>query len=369
MNHVNKIFKELHKIPEIGFDLFETSRVVQRELSTLNIPYEIFAKTGIVATLDTGSDKTVLLRADMDALPIVENSGLEYSSTGANMHACGHDAHTAMLLASARDLTTRKHELSCNIIFLFQPAEERLGGAKAMIDDGALDSVLGKFKKIDSALALHVWPEFETGAVGLKEGALTAVGAGFEITITRNGGHVADTPVSENPINKTAQIILGAKNLITSTRRINITDVNFGTGKSNVVSTKCKFSGDIRALSDEELNKIFDELKTLLDEKDTLVTNLSNAYPAMFNDPKLINTLRSQIKTHAEIREIPAPYFIREDFAYYGKTLGIPSALVLIGCSKKDHIGKNVLHTPTFVCDQDTLQIGSRILTDFCLTL
>src|SRR5262245_3589360 len=187
--------RHIHMHPELGFQESETSAYIQRRLGEIGLPFRAgIATTGVLATIvgtatgPTGRGKTVLLRADIDALPIEERTGAPYDSRNQGvMHAGGHAAHTAILLGVARVLSARRHELAGTVKLVFQPCEERApGGAIKMIEEGVMQS-----PKVDAAFGLHVTPQLETGQLGYRSGPASAASDRFEITVVGKGGHAA----------------------------------------------------------------------------------------------------------------------------------------------------------------------------------
>src|SRR6516162_1395722 len=204
--------REIHAYPELGFQEHRTSALVERELTAAGIATTRLATTGVVGTIKGAqAGKTLLLRADMDALPLDERSGEPCSSTVPGvMHACGHDAHTAMLLGAAVSLATQRDRIAGTIKFVFQPAEEGPGGAKPMIDAGVLDN-----PKVDAALMIHVLPLLETGVVGWRTGPMMASADEFRLEISGRGGHAASPHLGVDTIPVAAEIV-GAVQRITS---------------------------------------------------------------------------------------------------------------------------------------------------------
>ena len=216
--NISGIRQALHKIPEPGLKEIKTAEFVAAELKAipeLEVATGI-GKTGIIALLKTGRPgKTLLIRADMDALPIAEETGLAFASTHDNMmHACGHDGNMAMALVTARILAKLKDRLSGNIKFMFQPAEEGPGGAKPMIEAGILES-----PHVDYSVACHLWPGLPTGTLGLKSGVFMAATAIFEIEIKGKGGHGAMPHLCVDALDTAGQVVNALQRVVS--RKLN----------------------------------------------------------------------------------------------------------------------------------------------------
>ena len=206
--------RDFHKNPELSFKEFRTGELIAKELRSMGLePKTKVGKTGVTADLEFGSGPMIALRADMDALPIQETSGLPYSSNNDGiMHACGHDGHMAILLGAAKVLTSKEKQFKGRVRFIFQPAEEGLGGAKYMIEDGCLNGV-------DEIYGLHLWNYQNLGEVGVKEGPVMAAADMFDIKITGIGGHGAapqgtvDSIVVASHLVQSFQTIVSRKSL------------------------------------------------------------------------------------------------------------------------------------------------------------
>ena len=190
------IRRELHKHPELMYEEVKTSALVRRELDKLGITYQSpIAKTGVLASIGNGKGPCVALRADMDALPIHEETDVPFrSEIDGKMHACGHDCHTAMLLGAAKILKSKESEINGTIKLFFQPAEEGGAGGKLMRDEGALEN-----PKVERIFGLHVWPQMPTGQIGSKKGTFLAATTFLDLTIKGVGGHAAVPHLTRDP--------------------------------------------------------------------------------------------------------------------------------------------------------------------------
>ncbi len=204
--------RDFHAHPELGFQEIRTAGIVARELKTLGLDtYTGVAGTGIIARLESArSGPVVLVRADMDALPINEETGAAYASQNTGiMHACGHDGHTAILLTVAKILVSHRDELPGTVKFMFQPAEEGMGGAEKMIEEGVLEN-----PKVDLALALHLWNEKPVGWLGIPNGPAMAGAEIFKIKIIGKGGHGAAPHLTVDPVLAAAQIVTALQGIV-----------------------------------------------------------------------------------------------------------------------------------------------------------
>ena len=224
--------RDIHQHPELAFDEHRTSNLVAERLESLGIEVQTgIGKTGVVGTLrGGGSGKIIALRADMDALPIQETSDISYKSKNDGiMHACGHDGHTSMLLGTAEALSSQTEKLYGNVKFLFQPAEEGQGGARFMIDDGALEGV-------DEVYGIHLWNYQEFGTVGVKPGPIMAAADEFEMDIHGKGGHGAAPQGTVDTVVVAAHLITALQTIVS--RNTNPIESTFATARQRTVNTK-----------------------------------------------------------------------------------------------------------------------------------
>lgn len=387
--------RELHRHPELMFQESRTAARVTEQLTALGIPYiDGLAPadpgtrgTGIAAYLtatveNPASAPTVGLRADMDALPILEATNLPYASnTPGVMHACGHDGHTAILLGAARALAQTDHRPN-NVLFCFQPAEEGGAGGEKMCADGAIDGTAlqrahGIGTKVDMMFGLHGWPELELGKVGTKTGPLLAATDEFEVTIRGKGGHAAQPERSIDPIVIAAHIVTALQTI--ASRRTEPNDavvVTVGAihaGEAhNVIPDTAILRGTIRTLLPETRTMAEREFRTITQGiaasfgADTEIF-WDAGYPVTFNDPvatdRFRRIARQVLGPEAESRliEKDKPTMGGEDFSYYGHHC--PASFFLLGL-RPDHMDTypNV-HTPRFDFNDDAIGLGIEL---FC---
>jgi amidohydrolase len=246
--------RDFHRHPELGFQEVRTAGVVARELNNLGLEVSTgVGKTGVVALMEGARPgPVVLLRFDMDALPIAEETGAEYASQNPGvMHACGHDGHTAIGLTVARLLEKRRAELQGSFKFMFQPAEEGLGGAEAMIADGLLEN-----PRPDRALSLHLWNEKPLGWIGVTPGAAMSASERFRVKITGKGGHGAAPHLTADPVLAAAQVISALQGIVArnvaplKSAVISVTSVRGGDA-FNVIPSSVELKGTIRSYDPE----------------------------------------------------------------------------------------------------------------------
>jgi amidohydrolase len=285
--------RRLHRRPEIGLELPETQRAVLAALDGL--PLKITTGTAVssvVGVLDGGRPgRTVLLRGDMDALPMPEDTGLDFASEvpGA-MHACGHDTHVAMLVGAARLLAERRGELAGRVVFMFQPGEEGWGGARLMLDEGLLDAAGAA---VDSAHALHTTTHYATGVVAIRRGPAMASSDTLRIVVHGRGGHASNPSEALDPIPAACAIVPAIQTMVT--RRVSVFDpavvtiarISAGT-TDNVIPETAEMLGTMRALSEENRERVKEQLHQLVPaiaaaHGTTAELTIEEGYPVTFN--------------------------------------------------------------------------------------
>ncbi|MCX7714200.1 MAG: amidohydrolase [Clostridia bacterium] len=362
--------RSLHEIPETAFCENKTSQFIQNKLSELGIPYHVIAKTGVVGLIKgISNEKTVLLRADIDGLPICEESGAEYKSKiDGWMHACGHDVHTACLLGAAKILNSMKDRLLGNVKLVFQPAEEGVGGALPMIEEGVMENPY-----VDSAIALHVEPMEEVGNIQIKDGAIMASPDDFELTIQGKGGHGAYPHTCVDPIVIGSMIINAYQTLVS--RHFNpmtpvvISVCSFHSGNcTNVIPDTAHLTGTARSLDKDtraELMKVLKETavdiaKSMGGECDFVFKPL---YPPTINDKAMNEIIKNAAKKLNFIKKIVCleqASMGGDDFAYFSEK--VPGVYFKLGCGNREKGIVHPIHSPKFNVDEDALPIGAAIM-------
>ena len=371
MEHVVELRREIHRFPELGFEEIRTQGVVERELAALGIEHRRIATTGVWGIVRGAKrGKTVALRADMDALPITEKSGEPFASEVAGkMHACGHDAHTAMLLAAARELQNSRDDLHGNVVLLFQPAEEGPGGAEPMIAQGALDD-----PKVDAVAMLHVDIRLPAGTVGITPGPVNASADEFHVTVEGKGGHGAYPHTAVDTIPATAAMILALQNIAArETDPLKSVVVTVGTisggYRNNVIADEVRLSGTFRAHDPEirseleaRARRILEGVATAYQVRATL--EVIYGYPPVVNDEELTRAFIAYMRDHTKITvESPAPTMGAEDFAYFAhRARGVQ---VRLGVRNESMGITHSGHSPQFRIDEAALPVGVQTLLAF----
>lgn len=363
-----KIRRRIHEHPETGFKEFKTSSLIKKLLKQIGLD-EIMpcAGTGVVGLLrGARPGKTIALRADMDALPVKEETGFSFSSKNEGvMHACGHDGHVACLIGAACILKSLKNELPGNVKFIFQPAEEGPGGALPMIKDGALKS-----PKVDAAFALHIFPGLKTGAVMLKEGVISAFADEIEITVLGKSGHAAYPSEAVDTILISAEILTGLRDIVKKFNNhpdamvITIGKIAGGT-KHNIIAGETQLFGTVRTLSaltrqkvHAEINKTVAAVTKKYGARFVIVRN--EGYPTTVNDKKTTQIAARSLKDllgNKNVIYLPEATLGGEDFAYF--SLKVPSVFIKLSAGTK---GKSPrLHNNKFYFDENILKTGAAI--------
>ena len=366
---------ELHQHPEIRFEEEWTAARIARFLDEVGIPYTTgHAKgTGIVATLEGGSGKTVALRSDMDALEIEEETGLPYASTiPGRMHACGHDGHMANLCGAVKTLWEHRDAVNGRVKFVFQPAEENGAGGKYMVEEGILDDV-------DAAFGLHGWPTLATGKVGVKAGEAMASADFFRITIRGAGTHAADPGSGVDPVVAAGHILTALQNIVS--REINpwdpavITVATIRAGHiTNVIPETATMEGTFRALSHRVRNQIFEAIPRIADHTasahraDAVTEFTGEPYPVLFNDPTMSELAKEVIVEsfgRDMLDEPRHPTMGAEDFAFFLEK--VPGAYVWLGVNSKEGERHPPLHSPLFDFNDEALPHGIEVMCRLAL--
>lgn len=365
-DEIVELRKTLHKYPEIGFDLHKTSQIVKNFLNNCGIEVQSgYAKTGVVGILKGGKEGPVIgLRADMDALPIKECTGVDFASQHEQaMHACGHDMHMAMLLGAAKILSKYKDHIAGTIKFIFQPAEEMLAGAKYMIQDGALTN-----PNVDYIYGFHVWPDLPIGKIGFKSGPLMASMDTFEVALTGQAGHGAAPHQGIDAIVGSANIIASLQSVIS--REIDPVDsavITIGKLEAgnafNIIPEKAVFKGTVRTLSDKTRKGIQKKfLRIIYGMSSALRLEADITYN--FGYPVTNNT--KQYVLHAQqlaealfgsdaVEILEKPSMASEDFAFYLEH--VPGAFLFLGVGD-DEGGSYKLHHEKFLPNAEAMKFG-----------
>lgn len=373
-SHLVAIRRDIHAHPELGFDTIRTANLVTQQLLALGLqPKTGVGRTGVMVDIHGAEPgKIVLLRADMDALPIQEQTGLPFSSTyPGKMHACGHDIHTATLLGVAAILPHYRQQLKGTVRLIFQPAEETPdSGAEAMIADGAAEG-------IDWAITLHNKPELAAGEIALTRGASTASSDEFDVTVHGVSTHAARPHMGSDPIIATVHLISQLQTIISRERDpahsavLTIGHIQGGT-THNIIPDSCLFQGTIRTKSPQVRADMEASFKRMcegvaLAQNVRIEVNYQRGVPPLMNDDTLIDTLET-ILSHQFDKPIiakPSASFGAEDFSLF--TERVPGCQIHIGSAtpgRDDH-----LHNSDYQPDERSIAAGTQALTRLAIDL
>lgn len=380
-----RIRHDLHAHPELAYQEKRTAGVVAGELARLGIEHVagLAGGTGVVAylppTQSTGERKGAIgLRADMDALPILEMTGKPYASkTSGIMHACGHDGHTANLLGVARVLKDVPRPRG--VVLVFQPAEEGGAGGKRMCEDGALDaSRVGKGDPVTEMYGLHGWPQYNVGLIGSRPGPMLAATDNFVVHIRGTQAHAAYPQYSADPIVAAAQVISSLQTICSRNVApqdsivVTVATINGGTAR-NVIPASITFAGTMRTLKPETRvlgKKRFYEIAQGVAQGLACRAEIEweEGYPVTFNDPGATSRfmdIARQALGSSQVQEVPYPSLGGEDFSYYGHH--VPACFFMLGVKPKDAASYPSLHQPEYDFNDDALATGIEIMCQLAL--
>ena len=363
------IRRDLHRIPELELDLPKTSKYVKEKLTEFGIQYKEYINGNGMSAVIEGANpgKCLAIRADMDALPIKEETGLEFASEhDGNMHACGHDSHMAVALTAAKIINENKDKLNGSIKFIFQPGEEIPGGAKPMIDEGVLEN-----PKVDYIIGMHegFLSEIPHGKIGFRDNEMMASMDKFSIRINGHGGHGASPHATVDPIIISAEVLMGLQKIIS--REINPVDsalvsvckINGGFTQNiipdsvDMMGTARTLSEDTRDIVEKRVNEISEGIaKTYGGSADV---NYERFYPVLKNDPKFNDFARSLVEKEfpGDVFEMDKPVMGGEDMAFYLQE--VPGAFMFLSNLAQNDDGElYVNHNSKFDLDESLFYKG-----------
>ena len=360
-----KTYEYLHTIPEIGFEEYKTCAFITDFLKNIGLSPVSCLETGVYADIKGNSDngKMLLIRADIDALPVVEMTDVPYKSKheGA-MHACGHDVHMTTLLYAAKVLAENKDKFSGTVRVLFQPAEEGEGGAEPMIQQGAAEG-------ITAAVAMHIDPLEKTGTVTYKNGGITACPDNYKIVVKGKGGHGAEPEKCINPLVIASQVITELSKLKENYFKdreclLSVCTCSGGTS-SNIIPDVVEITGTARAIDNETRYALRDKIEEVADKVCKDLGGKSEftyypLYPPIINSEEINNIVVSAAKTTdgvTGIRELDKSFMIGDDFSYFAEKA--PSSYFRFGVD-----GKYPLHNAKMLPDENALMIGCRLFVN-----
>ena len=386
LDDARSVRRDLHRWPEVGLDLPKTKDRVLEALDGLPLDITLHTTTSGIAALLTGDKPgpTVLLRGDMDALPMPEDTGLEYASKVDNvMHACGHDTHVAMLTGAARMLSERKSSIPGRVLFMFQPGEEGYGGAEYMLDEGLLDVpplADGTPSPVSAAYAIHITSSMPAGMIGTKGGSVMASSDTFDITITGKGGHASEPFRTFDPVPVACEVVQAIQAMVT--RRFDIFDPTVVTvtrliaGTAyNVIPEAARIQGTIRAISAKTRSSVHESIQRVADGVASAhgcnaETSVNLGYPVTVNDPPSADfalDVAESIVGDKLIARMPNPVMGAEDFSYVLEKL--PGAMVFLGGTphNKDPRTAAPNHSNRVMFEEDAMTTGMALYSSLAL--
>ena len=370
-DRITALRRAIHAEPELGLQTPRTLAKVRAELADLPLEWrEGTSCTGAVAILNAGkAGRSVLLRGDMDALPMDEETGLDFASTvSGRMHACGHDTHTAMLAGAARVLAARADALPGEVRFMFQPGEEGYHGARFMLDDGLLDPLP------EAAFALHIMPNAPHGTIGSRAGTLLASADMLDISVEGRGGHASMPHDTRDPVPVACEIVLALQTMVT--RRFNAHEAMIVTvtqleaaNAHNIIPGRALLKGTIRTLSPERRQEVWGAIRTLAEniaqahECDADVT-ITQGFPPTVNDARAV-ALAEAVATslpHGDFMNLPAPIMGAEDFSYVLEK--VPGMMAFLGVAQSGADWRHCcsIHSSRMMVDESVLPRGTAFL-------
>jgi amidohydrolase len=379
-----EVRRRIHRRPEIGLDLPLTQAVVVEELRRLGLePVLGKSLSSVSATIDGGRPgPTILLRGDMDALPLNEDTGLDFSSEidGA-MHACGHDTHVAMLVGAARLLIARRAELPGRVLLMFQPGEEGFGGALQMLDEGLLDVPTdGPYGPVTGALAIHIGTTYPTGTIRLRPGAQMASSDVLRIEVTGRGGHASAPHSSLDPITVAAEIILGLQTMVT--RRIDVFDpavitiANVVAGTTNnIIPETATLLGTIRTVSEETRTQVTALARQVAEgiaaaHGASVKVDIEAGYPVTVNDPAysaFVLDVAAEVAGAEAVEPLRDPIMGAEDWSYVLQR--VPGVMAFLG-ARPDGLDPATApenHSNLVIFDEPAMALGVALYTAVAL--
>ena len=364
--------RHLHAHPELSFEEAQTAAYVEAQLAGLGLDIQTgVGGHGLVALLHgqaPGPGRVIALRADMDALPIHEANEVPYRSrhTGV-MHACGHDAHTASLLGTARILSRLRDQFAGTVKFLFQPAEERLpGGASLMIRDGALDA-----PRVEAILGQHVQPYLDSGKIGIRSGMYMASADEIYLRVIGKGGHAAHPAHFIDPVMITAQMLVSLQQVISRSDPRIPAILSFGKlqaqGATNIIPDEVYVEGTLRCLDETKRHAALAQVRRIVEQVASMYggraeLDIRLGYPVLHNDEALAQRNRAQIAAYVGEENVVDLdiWMAAEDFAWY--TQEVPGCFYRLGTRNEARGITHGLHTPQFDIDEDALRLSTGLM-------
>jgi hippurate hydrolase len=367
----------LHAHPELSYQEFETSKFVQEKLASYNIPFEVKATTGVIGIIEgkNPSSRIIALRADMDALPIIEENDIPYKSTRSGiMHACGHDVHTTCLLGASKILSQTKEEWEGTVKLIFQPGEEKNpGGASLLISEKVLEN-----PKPQAIFALHVNPQLEVGNLSFRAGKVMASADEIYMTIRSKGGHAAAPHLTADTILITSHLIVALQQVISrncdplSPSVLSITSFQGG-HTTNVIPSEVKLMGTFRAMDEKWRFKAHDIIRKLSTELvhsmgAEVDVHIDVGYPTVINNEELNSSAKNIAEAFLGVDNVGETEIRMgaEDFGYYSQQ--VPGCFFRLGTANTSRGIISGVHTPKFNIDEKAIEIGIGIMASLGAT-
>jgi amidohydrolase len=364
--------RRIHSRPEIGLDLPVTQEAILDALDGLDLELATGeATTSVIGVLHGDRPgPTTLLRADMDALEMPEDTGLEYASeVDGHMHACGHDAHVAMLVGGARLLAAHRAELPGRVVLMFQPGEEGAGGAKVMLEEG----LLKRYGPVDRAFAIHITPSIPSGVVTCRGGTMMASADEFRITVTGRGGHASMPHEATDPVPVACQIVTALQAMVTRTvdafdpAVVTVTTIKAGTA-FNVIPESVDCTGTIRAVSDQTRDRVLDRMRQVVTHVaaahgcEAAIEMFPGNYPVTVNDAasadRTLETAAALVGAQRAIR-MPSPVMGAEDWSYVLQQ--VPGSMAFLGACPPGVKAPAPNHSNRMIIDEPAMVTGMAL--------
>jgi len=368
--------RHLHAHPELSFKEYNTSDFIKKQLNEIGLSWTAMADTGIVALIcgEIPSTRVVALRADMDALAIIEANDVDYASRNKGvMHACGHDVHTSSLLGAARILQSLKSGFGGTIKLIFQPAEEVLpGGASLMIKEGVLEN-----PKPDVVIGQHVMPSLEVGKIGVRNGKYMASMDELYVTIDGKGGHGAQPHQNIDPVVIASQIIIALQQVVSRMANPHIpTVLSFGKliakGTHNVIPDQVYMEGTFRTLDEEWRAQAHEKIRKMAEAiaasmGGSCEFRIVKGYPVLINEERITQEIYTYARHYLGKENVVDldVWMAAEDFAYYSQLAD--SCFYMLGTGNRQKGITSSVHTPTFDIDEEALKVGTGLMAYIAL--
>jgi amidohydrolase len=360
--------RDFHRHPELGYEEHRTSQIIKEFLDKEGIEYYETAGTGICALIKGNGSRTVGIRADMDALPVQDAKSCGYASlVPGKMHACGHDAHTAILMGAAKVLNGMKESLNGNVALLFEPAEETTGGARVMIREGVLEK-----PHVEAVIGLHVDENIDSGMVGLKKGVVNAASNPFTIRIKGKGGHGARPEATVDPVVIASSVVMNLQTIVsreltpTVPSVLTIGTINGGTAQ-NIIPEEVVLSGIIRTMTTEHREYVKKRLREIAEGvsasmRGTCQVEIEESYPCLYNDDGMLELLKESAAEQLgceNVVDLDKPSLGVESFAYF--SMERPSVFYFLGCRNEEKGITQPAHSSRFDIDEDCMAAGVAV--------